>query len=686
MLDDEVQYIGTRMAQRASSVSDSPNRPVTGLSLHVEKSGLAAAYTLAFQKANSSVVQIGRRPGIDGHEYDPGKAMFRCPVVSRKHAKITFTDAGSVYLFDLGSHHGTHVRKPDEYLSRMLKPESPCMLAGGEFVTLGKSVGKGDDLVRPVVFRVEFHYAPSSPVVKLIDLTRTASSERQLSPADKPSPPKSSGRYGLNDSSSPSSDEMSSSSYVNDYCSDIEENPSSPPSRSRCTPLLDITHSTSHIDHALEVLRGLIPPIHPPLQLRRSQSPSGEHSPLFVFPPMHVPAWNSFNHRPRLPTSPPFDLPPLVQSSDKASEISDWNKLYADGVDEHVAKNRSRSNSPMDLASPSPDPSNLNGSDAPEPNVVGAWPNSPRASSAVPSISSLYVECGTTPFVDEVNNVSNHMPSAGLPVPEKATDKSTTEEHDYPMLDRVRVEKFADFMSALDNLKGDVTLLHKRQDEVKTGLCAQIDTLVGKLADFGERVKDLEYLESGVADARRSSDANSMDVQGLQSELLKLQDDFQSFVNSNASTAESQHEVELLGERQDVKESIETLRQLVQEMKTLRDKTQQQMTSELDTVKAARLAALTSIQEMEALSAQNQNFAVESLKRKRDDEGESGESGEQSAPAEGTMAESVIHSSTIRPGAERAPKRARKGASTFFRTTTAIALGAVATWSALAYS
>ena len=69
---------------------------VLGITLHIEKSGSSAAYDLVFHKAESSVVQIGRRPGTENDKPDPGKAMFRCPVVSRRHAKFTFTDAGSV--------------------------------------------------------------------------------------------------------------------------------------------------------------------------------------------------------------------------------------------------------------------------------------------------------------------------------------------------------------------------------------------------------------------------------------------------------------------------------------------------------------------------------------------------------------------------------------------------------------
>lgn len=451
-----------------------------GLTIHIEKSGPAAAYTMMFHKTDSSVIQIGRRPGTDNdtHEYDPGKAMFRCPVVSRKHAKITFTDAGSVriylprppymlipfgpgqvYLFDLGSHHGTHVRKPEEVFSRMLKPESPCLLSGGEFVTLGKSVGRGDDLVRPVVFRVEIHHVQPSPLNKLIDLTRSASSERQLSPITKLNPLKSSGRYGLNDTSSSSSDEMSSS-YMNDNSSDIDDNPGTP-SEDRCAPLFDSTHSSSHIGHALEVLRGLVPPVHPPVP-QRSQSTSREHSPLFVFPPIDMPAWYSSTHRPRLPTSPPFDLPPLIQCSDKASDISDWNKLYADGFDE-ISK--SRSNSPMDLASPSPDPSDFNHVSTSEPNVVGAWPNSPRTSS-VPSVSSLYVECGTiTPLVDEASNAPIQMPrqESSVPiVPQKSVDDSNMDHHTCPLKELFTVceTEVTTLKASLNDLKVSTSYLY----------------------------------------------------------------------------------------------------------------------------------------------------------------------------------------------------------------------------------
>ena len=55
---------------------------------------------MLFRRANTSVVHIGRRSGFDSdkrsEDAELGNAMFRCAVVSRKHAKIAFSDSGLV--------------------------------------------------------------------------------------------------------------------------------------------------------------------------------------------------------------------------------------------------------------------------------------------------------------------------------------------------------------------------------------------------------------------------------------------------------------------------------------------------------------------------------------------------------------------------------------------------------------
>jgi len=158
---DELQFLGSRPAQ--IQTSDQPmgsaQRPVTGIALHVEKSGSNDAYGMIFQRTNTGVVHIGRRPctEIDRRSQDNelDKAMFRCDVMSRKHAKITFSDSGNAYLIDLNSHHGTHVRKSGDIISNSLKPETPLLLSNGDFITFGKSVEKNEECIRPIVVRVE---------------------------------------------------------------------------------------------------------------------------------------------------------------------------------------------------------------------------------------------------------------------------------------------------------------------------------------------------------------------------------------------------------------------------------------------------------------------------------------------------------------------------------------------------
>lgn len=73
-----------------------------GIILHVEKSGADAPRRLVFRKANTNVVHIGRRSADSDSDFPRGDnelsggAMFRCAVVSRKHAKIAFSDSGPV--------------------------------------------------------------------------------------------------------------------------------------------------------------------------------------------------------------------------------------------------------------------------------------------------------------------------------------------------------------------------------------------------------------------------------------------------------------------------------------------------------------------------------------------------------------------------------------------------------------
>ena len=335
---------------------------------------------MLFRRANTSVVHIGRRSGFDSdkrsEDAELGNAMFRCAVVSRKHAKIAFSDSGLVrliiyshclaadhclisqaYLIDLGSHHGTHIRKPWERLSKSLKPETPTLLADGDTVTFGKSVGKNEECVKPVVARIELLYSghnnaySTSPIKPLVVPCNSSPS------SDKSSVKSNSGRYGISDASS-SSDE---SSFNSELYSDIEEIP--PPTSSSSKPITSQNSSST-----ASFLKRLLPPSHSPDASRKDFFPS--LSEIVEKPFAHVSMFFSSFGPDSVPTSPNeynySRLAPIPNMECSVSPVafagSDFLPVGFDAsqhdiyeISDHVtSKPRSRSNSPMDLASPSP--------------------------------------------------------------------------------------------------------------------------------------------------------------------------------------------------------------------------------------------------------------------------------------------------------------------------------------------
>ncbi|KAF8962821.1 hypothetical protein BDZ97DRAFT_2076146 [Flammula alnicola] len=305
-MDDEIVFLGTSMSQADVLPATRPaQRPVTGVSLHVEKQGGIDGYRMLFRRANTSVVHIGRRSGSETDrrlDDEASVARFRCAVVSRKHAKIAFSDSGHAYLIDLGSHHGTHIRKPGDRLCKMIKPETPTLLADGDVITFGKSVGKGDECVRPVVVRIELLHATGS--------TPTSPFKPLIVPSSS-SPKSSSGRYGIHTSPSSSSDESCES--PSGIYSDIEEIP--PPSSSAPQPPAPSSQSpsappppSSAQGSLINALRSLIPHAHSHSDLSHPHAQHQQHPLAEVvlrMPSIYPPAY-------LYPTSPP--PPPPVSS------------------------------------------------------------------------------------------------------------------------------------------------------------------------------------------------------------------------------------------------------------------------------------------------------------------------------------------------------------------------------------
>ncbi|KAI0074888.1 hypothetical protein K474DRAFT_1773659, partial [Panus rudis PR-1116 ss-1] len=161
---------------------------------------------LPFHKDHARVIQIGRKSTQTPGSYHISKnsAMFRCAVVSRIHAKITFTEYGNVYITDLNSHHGTYILRPGDTAAKSLSPEVPNVLADGDVVTFGKTVMRDDVEARPVSARITLQLAPPNPPITPPAPTAEDLPVRQLSTA-------SSGRYGIFNPTESSSEEDSDS-------------------------------------------------------------------------------------------------------------------------------------------------------------------------------------------------------------------------------------------------------------------------------------------------------------------------------------------------------------------------------------------------------------------------------------------------------------------------------------------
>jgi len=281
--------------------------------------------TLTYHKSCTRVITIGRKSSHAQRESGQGsdRALFRCPVVSRKHAKITFTEFGNAYITDLNSHHGTYVLHPGDIESKMIQAESPTVLADGDIVTFGKSVGRDDTFVRPVTVRISLLFGSELAPLRHGSIGPETSEKVSLNV--------SSGRYGIyvsSDSSSASSSEGES---------DVEE--ISPPPSSRAQfPIRGRLSNTTN-SQRLRLLRHLLPPVSSCVVDLRSVSPEADES------------RGAFADRP------------------------------AQVVGEHSEDDVSESSS--ELSSPSGAPHD---DDAHEVNVVGAWPErlSPRVTPPPP--------------------------------------------------------------------------------------------------------------------------------------------------------------------------------------------------------------------------------------------------------------------------------------------------------------
>lgn len=132
---------------------------------------------------------------------------------------ITQLTHTQIHLCDIGSHHGTHLHHPGEPDSRMLEAGQPATILDGDVITFGKAVGRHNEIVQPVVVRVEI-MTSIKPLIVPTPLRRHGSGRYGLYPPIAPTPPSADST-----SSSSSSSSSEDSSRSSDHDSDIEEIP-----------------------------------------------------------------------------------------------------------------------------------------------------------------------------------------------------------------------------------------------------------------------------------------------------------------------------------------------------------------------------------------------------------------------------------------------------------------------------
>ncbi|KAG6836632.1 hypothetical protein H0H93_005659 [Arthromyces matolae] len=630
--------------------------------------------------------------------------------IIRNHLK-----SRQVYLIDTNSHHGTHIRKPNELTSRMLKSETPTKLSDGDVVTFGKSVGRNNECVRPVVVGIELLYGPREPRSKSI------SSGKSIDLTSYTPFKSNSGRFGVYCQPSSSPDNPSSDN------SDIEELPSSSPaSGPNALPLRLREHCGSQTDSSpigrtIEAIKKLLPSV-PNVACATSHqqgyTPSldGQQSPGSMFnhadsyEPLYSPRSLSWRRSPRWSQAPSNS----AESHEHHTPSSERSSSEPNALEqqEQSRQDPSRSHSPMDLASPSPVISKRQLSPEAicpeEPNVVGAWPSSrspsppslDRSSSpllAIPiELSDVQVDV-VGPSRQKAMSIhsicseplSNNSGDDISPAREATTNNA---------FDNCNVEQtpnVEELHSTVKKLEIEFSKLQAHRRKYKARFNSNVRLVSDKLSNLDKGIADVHAQYMLFAD--RVDSAVDIDIPDLQAQIEGLREQLD---RSPVTTTDGDKPTEPLIERPDVDATIGALHSIVADMRALRERTADQMDTELRLVREARNAALAQIAAHVDLQAQTATSASNpsSLKRKRsndDDCAFAGIDSDEGIPSsdDALIANCAAPSPSAvachHPGCNAflpAAKRARTMAVVAAQTATAVTLGAIVTWSALAFS
>ncbi|KAI0667506.1 hypothetical protein C8Q78DRAFT_982357 [Trametes maxima] len=655
---------------------------VQGIVLYVEDTGEQPPKALSFTKSASCTVSVGRKPSqTSGGDVasDPERALFRCPVVSRKHAKITFTEYGNVYIIDLHSHHGTHIRRTGELVSTALEPEAPTVLANGDQITFGKTVGRDSYLVRPVVVRVQLIFGRDASPRAPSPLPGSLAHDDAASP-DKGSVARSnSGRYGVYTPSPESSPSTS------DGDSDIQEisPPTSPiaplPSRK---PLISNSNSSSFPGGRLRLLQSLLPPIHA--------------APLSVPPELDVQLFNGVHVEP----------PPPAEEED-------------------MDLSSSRSASPAENL----DDSEVTFIEPRDPPIVGAWPV-PYYLPPFEDVSALAMPSGSASRAIDVIEISEDEYETPSPPSAQGDDADAAgeedmdveggsedegaEETDMPAFVSLN-DVFLDKVQSIAEATARVQELHAPDaHEASASVQAPQAQTTGILVsafpfflypsmhsgvDAGIVQNELQAIRSTREEDEAAFDAHvqhtkdrltTLDGQMVDTHArLAERDDqlnsIQSRLQGLGALVSDLQERSTLAEREAAR--IETLMEEVSAAKDmlkvtcdLQREAREQIGEELEAVKALRAEAAAAVAEAKLAVATAAESASKSLKRKRDEL--------EQEELDATVSYPIAIETPERQAHPLPSKRRRTlhAVRAVARTATVASMGAVAAWAALAFS
>lgn len=563
--------------------SASPAEPsrvgnIHGISLHIESEDERSSQVLTFDKSQSSAITIGRRSSHtrrSGSLRELDCALFRCPVVSRKHAKITFTKYGNAYITDLKSHHGTYILRPGDTLSKPIKAETPTVLADGDIVTFGKIVSNDDTIVHPITARVSLLYGPGPAAATLTHITPNAN-EAGLS--EEP-PRGTSGRYGIY----VSSDESEESS---DGGSDVEEiPPPSPPAAARmhrCN--LPTFTRPSDCSARMQLLRQVLPAIQPACIVDlRSVSPDPAPPAL-----------------PPLESASPALVPTLVQQDGQPG----GEAARDDGPNPELSIVDRR-----DLLRDLPDLS------VPPPMYSFPWPlafsfdvNAGACSHAIEGTDFMHdcdselANASESPATQVSENVSGGQAQDGEEDDTASSEGRSTTPEEQPTMVLTELEAQVNLAS------NDISTLQIQRRSDESRFEEHVRATKARLAELDEHMQELN--------GRVTKHVAANDV--IMAEATSRVDDLRADINllhteltdklASEERASANHAVEL--------NNVDAMRTMMEDMRSLKNAVETQLARDIEIIKVAHAQTQAALQALTAASAQQAETSG-TRKRKR---------------------------------------------------------------------